>query len=354
MDNQKVSVVTSLSENINGSEGFIGRWQFAKYEIKDFGRDLWCEGTKYYVMKFQSSSDKFLNKCMEKVLITCDVNFVKKIKKVEVKSYYVPIYNTGKCFVCLHNQMPDLSYNFFKNGICDCVPPIPLEVFDIKDFSNRSSIQFLSIGLSIADVNYFAHSSGYNFKEKMDPEVYFLPVHYLTFECDGKKYFMMSWGDEDMNNFMNTPLPHDEVLHGRKLIYSLPLISMTVISTVMIVVLYFCYTYAMRVWHLLDWDALYKLIVLSIPILLVYLVTWGILLIVAATGKTILLSLEKLLSRKVQKDRIEKDFNKKKEILKRIFPSLQLKNPNSELFRPDLSLLDNTYDSFIGRLHFGG
>lgn len=349
MEENNISKNTGKSFGSIGTQGFIGHWRISSFGVEDFGRDLWCEGTTYSIFPFQCTESDFKSKCMTTIASTCDVDFVKNMKSIRVKRFYVPTVRLGKTIVCLHNQIPEISNEFFHNGIGSCPASTP-ELFDFHKYSQPGNIQFLSIWLSIADIKYHTYSEGIAFDTTQAPEVVFVPVNYMSFECEGMAYYMMSMGDNAMSNFICTPLPQDPVLSSSKLVYPKPFLTMTVLSGITIALFCICLSYAWKIWNLLDWVPLYKLIVLSIPIFILYLITWKILIGIAKVGKNLFLPTEKFLCAVAQRKRIRKDYESKVSYIRHKSPSVKVEIPYVDKIVIDTSMFSAIYESFLTRL----
>lgn len=333
MDNFKYEKTEGLSLGLSGKDGFIGRWQITEKEFVEFKKDLWHEGTEYEIVPFASNSDDFTARCLNEIIITCESDFISGMRNLKQRRLYVPMIEVNGKLICLHSQMPELTYDFLNDGV------ITNPMFATREFTpvetESKKYDYLSIWLSLNDVIYCSYQIGEEFDISASAKVVLMPVHYLSFDNNGKHYVMMSWGDNRLSNFRTTELPVDEHLTAGKPVFSKPLITLTSMTIVLTAICGLCAYHVLKLWNSLDYFVLYKLIILAIPLLLIYLVTWYAIIGVSRLFGNLLLKLDKAYSLRKQRKYVMDNIQSKLSDVKKLFHNISM---------PDYSGFEVKYD----------
>lgn len=320
MSDYNYSKVEGVNLGLSGKEGFLGRWQITKTEFVDFNRDLWCEGTDYRIVHFESDSNAFIGRCMDEIVRTCDADFIRNMKNIMHRQLYVPMIDINGEMICLHSQMSELSFDFLNSGVISN-PEFKSEPFDPTK-AYRDKYEYLSIWLSLSDVVYCADQIGEKFDARFAPTVVLMPIHYLSFDYKGNHYMMMSWGDKNLSNFTMSPLPEDEHLTLGTPVYSKPLITLLSMALVIALVCGLCAYYVIKLWNSLDIFVLYRLVVLAIPVLLIYLVTWYLIIGLSMIFGKQLFKVEKKVAMRKQREYVESNIQSKISDIHSMFPTV--------------------------------
>lgn len=313
-----------MSLGFNGEVGFLGRWQISKHEFKDFGKDLWQKGTDYRIVRFATNKDDFLRRCLKELCRRCPASFVSGMKNVEVRQLYVPMVEVGNRLISLHSKIPELSFDFFTGGVI-LNPGLESQCFD-PDASNcgRDEYEYLAIWLSPTDVLYETFHHGIDIQKDSSPRVVIMPVNYLSFDSGRRHYTMMSWGDKDFKDFTTTDLPEDEHLTQGKLVYSFPVFTIGIIFICMCVVCVGCFFCIYKMWNLLDWEPQNRILVFSIPALIIYVIAWFVFMGMGGLLSKLFFWGESLLAKRKQKSYVEADRRQKSDFIQSRFPASAL------------------------------
>lgn len=352
MNEYDVIKIKGESLGIGGKNGFIGHWQITENEIKDFGKDLWCEGTDYSIAPFASTEEEFMGRCLDRISSICSVDFVKNIKRLHIRKLYVPMVKAGDKCVCLHSQDPWLSYQFFKAGVSN-LPEMPMEPFDINKVQ-RGQYEFLSIWLSLSDLEYHAKSSGLNF-DSSSLKVLLLPVYHLAFTSNGEEYNMMSWGDATLTNLTHSVLPEDYKFTGKELVYPYPFFTIMSMLSIFCALVCTGIYFSVLIWSLLDCFFFYKILALCIPIFIVNCITWLLIKGMVRFCSHILFTVELKASKRFQRKYILKNLSETKTVIQNRFRAARTQKLSADDFYYDNSVFESNFykfTTFIEELNF--
>ena len=336
----------------SGHQGFVGRYKITPRGIEDLHGDRWCEGTQYTIHPFRSTSEQFFTHCLDMLIDRAPADIFHQLQNVERKAFYVPMAKAGKWLVCLHSQLPELSYEFLHQGTCsqDDVTQLfgQAEVFDPATV-NPQQTEFLSIWLSLADVSYVASMAGQKYDMASNPQVVFVPVHYLSFDYQGKHYVIMCYGDESMSQLTYRELPADDVLTGQKLLYNRPWISISILFALLLIVVMVVIVVCTKLWSTLSWFVLYKLVVFAIPIFIVYCIAWFVLRLIGVILSYTMLFAERFCSKLWQRHVIRKNLETKRQALAERFGGHSVTFPEVNSYQIDTTEIETRFQEMLDR-----
>lgn len=316
---------------------YLGRYTWTPYGITDLGEDKWERGTQYRIVPFKSTKEQFVAKCVRTLFSNTPKDIFLSMTGEKAKDYYVPMMVYGNKLICLHSQIPELSYEFLKDGTCDMKNISPSEYFDPNKI-DASKYHFLGIWLSLHDANYIAQYHNLS-KVCGSPTVIFMPIHTFEFDYQNKHYKFISYGDEGMNNFYtNHPIPNDNFVNGKKLIINRAWLSITAMCIMLAAVIFLTFDACLEIWEAyLSFDylvppsvqhlgarhpelyklinlsiiSLIKIIILCVFSLIIYYIAWILIKIAGYIFKWTLLHIDIMLVRLVQMLYIRHNYNKK-------------------------------------------
>ncbi len=351
--NYKQLGLQNASSGITDEIGFVGHYEITNQGIIDLGKDLWKEGTQYSFYPLETESEQFLTFVFNKLVLCTPKDFFSLVTNLACRIMYVPMAVVDTKLVCLNGRMPELSYGFFQNGTIDqsvvsrsLGQPI---AFDLKKIDYRR-IDCLSMTLAVKDIWYVANSLGINSKNE-NIQVVLLPIHYMTFDYIGEHYVAMSLGDSQMTGFWsNQPFPQDDILRSKKILYNYPWITMCLMFSWILAVVVTVIVVCVKLWSSLNMFVLYKLVIFSIPIFLIYVIAWYVMLAMAWLLGHSLLFGEMALSRWLQRRAIWRNMNQKKGDIKQRFSKYDVSFPNVEEIFIDVSNVKDCFIRLIERL----
>lgn len=335
-------------------KGFVGRYQISGGLFEEFKEDLWCKGTRYLISPFSESTEHFHARCLELLVKYTPKDILIGMKKVNLKTFYVPMVKINGNLVLLHNELPELTYDFFTRGVFS-LEQIDNTQCSLSEFDPSIHIdkdyEFLSINLSLNDVAYKSHYDlKYEFSLDEEPTVIFLPVHYYSFVYNKEKYVMMSLGIGDSSKIFHTPLPTDDVLTGKRVIYSRPWFSIAVMFVFVLSVVITVASIVVKIFLASTLYGLLKLILLSIPVYIVYLIAWKVLILIGRLICSRLLGFERFLAISVQRNAIRSNLNHKRLFLERNIPHCQVEFPAIKSYTIDTDKFERALKSFVERI----
>jgi len=336
----------------SGHRGFVGRYKITPLGIEDLHTDRWCEGTRYTIWKFSSTSEQFFTRCLNMLIAKAPADIFRKMENLERKAYYVPMIKAGDILICLHNQLPSLSYRFLKQGTC--IKSEAESIFGKDEPFDASTVninreEFLSIWLSLTDVRYVANSVNRKISAKGIPEVVFMPIHYLSFDYDGEHYCIMSYGDKSLSRMTYEVLPSDDILSGERLIWHRPWVSIAIMLCFLMVIVAVSFTMIGKVWFYFD-SLFSRAVCTAIPAIAIYAVAWYVLRILGWILRHTMLGIECFLAVVWQRHAIKQNFAQKKVDMEHRMWNFPVTYPAAKSYDIDTTVMSDCFDSTLDRL----
>lgn len=349
-------VVSAETQNLgmgSSHQGFVGRYKITSKGIEDLRTDRWCEGTQYTIHPFKSTSEQFFAKCLDCLISSAPADIFHQMQHIKCKAFYVPMVKAGNRLVCLHSQVPELSYDFFNQGTC--LDNDIISLFGKAEIFNPNTIQvnkteFLSIWLSLADVSYVANQMGQKFDMECNPQVVFVPIHYLSFNYQKKNYVIICYGDEVMSQFTYRELPTDDVLTGRELLYNKPWISISILFLLLLIVVSAVIVLCSKLWTTLSCFVLFKLVIFGVPIFIIYWIAWKIIRIFGAILNYTMLYVEQFCSKLWQRHAIKRNLDIKRQAFAEHFRSFNITFPEITSFQIDTTEIKTNFNLILNRI----
>lgn len=328
--------LTSFERDKNG---FLGRYKITDKEIEEYRTDQWKEGTNYSIYPFQTNEKQFCTFVLNQLILCAPQNIFSAITKFHYQSMYLPMALTENKLICLDNQIPELTYGFLKDATIDysCIRKLLGQSVPFEPALVDKKTLFLSMLLTVKDVWYVANATGVKLSTD-NMEVILIPIHYVSFDYEGKHFILFALGDSEMSSFYsNHPLPQDKVLMGERLLYRFPwltnLILFAFILTLVISVCLICY----KLWNLWSIFVLYKLVIFGIPIFIIYIIAFGGFIVLGRILNFIFLNGEKHIAKWLQRRAISHNFNIKRVELSNYFSGYSVRFPDVNDIDIDLS-----------------
>ena len=161
---------------------------------------------------------------------------------------------------------------------------------------------------------------------------------------------MMSLGIGDSSKIFHTPLPTDDVLTGKRVIYSRPWFSIAVMFVFVLSVVITVASIVVKIFLASTLYGLLKLILLSIPVYIVYLIAWKVLILIGRLICSRLLGFERFLAISVQRNAIRGNLNHKRLFLERNIPHCQVEFPAIKSYTIDTDKFEKALKSFVERI----
>lgn len=362
-DNINIQNISAKTVGMLNGRGFIGRYVITPLSpIEKLEGGEWCEGTHYTICPFASTKNEFLEKALSVIARETPADIFSAMQNVKQEDFYIPMVVVDDHLICLSGEIPAISYDFFDNGTCrsQTVASILQTAKDFdteKDFDpktpnhiDRTKVEFLSIWLSLADVAYVANIVNARFDAQEEHQVILVPIHYLTFDYNGHHYTAMSYGDKALSNLTCKNLPIDDVVNGRRLLLQKPWISMTLLLVWLLgVVIATCITYG-KLWMTVNWFFLFRLVVFTIPAMLIYALAWVMMRGFGKVFRHTILYIEMLVARQWQRMVIRKNFAKKQADLANRFSGINVQFPNVNDIPIDTSPIKLQYEILLDKL----
>lgn len=312
--------------------GFLGRYIVNDSTIVDLGTDLWREGTQYHIYPQSSDSEEFMDFCFSRLAAVAPENIFSSISGIESKIMYVPMAQAADKFICLDNRNTALLHGFLKNGamsknIADTALG-EASPFNLRSAENMDA-EYLSMMLNVKEIWYLSRLGNIEFDRNVERlDVYLVPVHTMSFTYNDMTYIVMALADKKFTGFWSDrPLPHDDVLTGRRPAYAVPKISLSLIAAVILAIIIITVVVVIAVISLIG-HVFFSIVLGAIPILITYWLGFKIVYGCSSLISFLFLPIDVRIAMKRQKQAVERNFDIKHSDLARLHSSRKVLFPD--------------------------